>query len=154
MQIQQHPSVQNAISGTTLWVQHAIFLWSVSPIAFSYVSLLSLLSLLNNITNRAIVKEPLDSGAKFGSIIVAIGSQVLTQEPFVNIRTKMTNEIRNKASVSLTFGVDEEFTALLKEEILPRFARSQKLKAKKARLAAAQQAVPKPPETINLLDDD
>lgn len=106
---------------------------------------------------RAVVKEPLDSGTKLGSIIVAVGSHVLVREPFEKIRARMRNGILTNAYVSLTFALDEEFTALLKEEVLPRFARAQKRKTVQAArqvVVAAQQARPKPTETVNLLDDD
>lgn len=101
---------------------------------------------------RAIVKEPLNSGTKVGAIIVAVGSHVLRQEPFNDIRARMRNEIMQNYGVSLTFAHDSEFTSLVKEEILTRFAMKQNQKrvqeAKKLAVAKAK------PETVNLLDDD
>lgn len=104
---------------------------------------------------RAIVKDPLNSGTRVGSIIVAVGSHVLAQEPFNKIRARMANEIQTNSFACLTFGEDEDFTALFKEEILPRFAKGKSRKVQAAReVAAAQQARAKPSETVDLLDDD
>jgi hypothetical protein len=101
---------------------------------------------------RAVVKEPLDSGTKVGAIIIAIGSIVLSKQPFDHIRSLMQQEILTKPSVTLTFGNDDEFTAILEEEVLPRVAKH-KAKQPTHQPVAAHQSRPKPPETVDLLDD-
>ena len=70
---------------------------------------------------RLVVKDPLESGTKIGSIIVAINSQVLPQEPINNIKQKFKSAIKDpsKHSAVVTFVEDPEFTDFFTNAILP-----------------------------------
>jgi hypothetical protein len=106
---------------------------------------------------RAIVKEALDSGTHVGAIIVAVGSHVLARESFNMIRQRMRNEIGRYSFATLTFADDPEFIDMFKEEILPRCAAAQNGNNNASQKVQRGSALPpptKPPETVNLLDDD
>lgn len=70
---------------------------------------------------RFIVKEPLESGARFGSIIVAINGHVLPLESCDKLRRKLKDAIKylSRRSPVVTFVEDSEFTDLLTNVILP-----------------------------------
>ena len=70
---------------------------------------------------RFIVKDPLESGTKVGSIIVAINFQVLPQAPIDKILRKMKNAIKepSRRSAVVTFVEDSEFTNFFTNTLLP-----------------------------------
>ena len=73
------------------------------------------------LSGRFIVKEPLESGARFGSIIVAINGHVLPLESCDKLRRKLKDAIKylSRRSPVVTFVEDSEFTDLLTNVILP-----------------------------------